>query len=367
MPCAEAVENNNLTDLLVQVMMAGNDYLMAVKSVSTPIYMADLLLLLLALYEAVSVISKRKAAAEKTLIKHFVYTSKKALTIFNMKQAEKGFEATISHVGTLLQYRQYTSIVREHAFTTSNNKATYIAEILISNTSTASLRQKTVQLKGGVYTNRMCSVIFLLVLAASPALISARLAKSYDNFPEESIVTLEETSLAQYITMDDTTEDILGTVNQLISRITALEKTIKHQCQKPVAFHAVRDGAEYAHLGAYQHIVFNTVLLNIGNGYNAHNGIFTAPKAGLYIFSASILSYNGPKTSAFAADIIKDGKTVLARVYGHGVNGLYDQGSATVVTQLKAGEQVWVWLFWTPNDSLYGGRYTTFSGSLISS
>jgi hypothetical protein len=38
MPCAEAVENNNLTDLLVQVMMAGKDYLMAVKSVSTPKY-----------------------------------------------------------------------------------------------------------------------------------------------------------------------------------------------------------------------------------------------------------------------------------------------------------------------------------------
>lgn len=36
MPCAEAVENSNLTELLVQVMVAGKDYLTAVRSVSTP-------------------------------------------------------------------------------------------------------------------------------------------------------------------------------------------------------------------------------------------------------------------------------------------------------------------------------------------
>ncbi|XP_053382256.1 complement C1q-like protein 4 [Mercenaria mercenaria] len=213
----------------------------------------------------------------------------------------------------------------------------------------------------------MCSVIFLLVLAASPALISTRLVNSYDNFPEESIDAREKTSLGPYSTMDDKTDTTDGTTeeNQLITRITALEETIKHLGHKPVAFHAVRDGNEYPHLGINQHIVFGTVLLNIGNGYSAHHGIFTAPKAGLYIFSASILSYNGPKTSLFAADIVKGGY-LLARLYGHGVNGYHDQGSATVVTQLKAGEQVWVRQAWPPNDSLYGGRYTTFSGSLIS-
>lgn len=36
MPCAEAVENNQLTDLLVQVMLAGKDYLLAVKNAPTP-------------------------------------------------------------------------------------------------------------------------------------------------------------------------------------------------------------------------------------------------------------------------------------------------------------------------------------------
>ncbi|XP_045176926.2 complement C1q-like protein 4 [Mercenaria mercenaria] len=226
----------------------------------------------------------------------------------------------------------------------------------------------------------MCSVIFLLVLAAFPALISTRLVNSYDNFPEESIDVRNEISLGPYSTMDDTiedamddttedamgdTEDIFGIVNQLISKVTALEKTIKHRCHRPVAFHAVRDGAVYPHLGVYQHVVFSTVLLNIGNGYNANHGIFTAPKAGLYIFSASILSDNRPATSLFAADIVRNGY-VLARIYGKGVSGYHTQGSATVVTQLTVGQQIWVRLNCCANGSLFGVRYTTFSGSLIS-
>ena len=36
MPCAEALEMSNLTDLLVQVMSAGKDYLVAVKHTTTP-------------------------------------------------------------------------------------------------------------------------------------------------------------------------------------------------------------------------------------------------------------------------------------------------------------------------------------------
>ena len=36
MPCAEALETSSLTDLLVQVMCAGKDYLMAVKHATTP-------------------------------------------------------------------------------------------------------------------------------------------------------------------------------------------------------------------------------------------------------------------------------------------------------------------------------------------
>ncbi|XP_060587198.1 E3 ubiquitin-protein ligase HUWE1-like isoform X3 [Ruditapes philippinarum] len=114
MPCAEAVENNNLTDLLVQVMMAGKDYLMAVKSVSTPKWLAPLLLLL-DLYEKVSVISKRKAEAEKTLAdchtwKWFDDTSGRwcKYSASNNKTIDDAYQAGESSVKFTAGRRRYT-------------------------------------------------------------------------------------------------------------------------------------------------------------------------------------------------------------------------------------------------------------------
>ncbi|XP_046372246.1 E3 ubiquitin-protein ligase HUWE1-like isoform X1 [Haliotis rufescens] len=62
MPCAEAVENGKFLDLLIQVLNEGQEYLSNLKDPSTPKWMAPLLLLL-DLFEKVSVISKRKSEA----------------------------------------------------------------------------------------------------------------------------------------------------------------------------------------------------------------------------------------------------------------------------------------------------------------
>ena len=36
-------------------------------------------------------------------------------------------------------------------------------------------------------------------------------------------------------------------------------------------------------------VVYNRVDLNVGNGYDVKNGVFTAPVAGLYVFNAGML------------------------------------------------------------------------------
>ncbi|XP_060568793.1 complement C1q-like protein 4 [Ruditapes philippinarum] len=58
------------------------------------------------------------------------------------------------------------------------------------------------------------------------------------------------------------------------------------QNQTPVAFTAYLDH-RITNLGADQAIVYNKVLLNQGAAYNVYNGVFTAPKSGVYIFSWS--------------------------------------------------------------------------------
>ncbi|XP_053383320.1 uncharacterized protein LOC128549779 [Mercenaria mercenaria] len=132
-----------------------------------------------------------------------------------------------------------------------------------------------------------------------------------------------------------------------------------------VAFHAVNTHGEIAHIGVGQNIHFETVLLNLNNGFHPQHGVFIAPTAGLYIFSTSVLSFSGQTTSLFAADLVKNG-AILGRAYGHGDNGYHDRGSVTAVTQIAAGDEVWVRLHCCADDSLYGGYYTTFTGALLS-
>ncbi|XP_060588097.1 multimerin-2-like [Ruditapes philippinarum] len=130
-----------------------------------------------------------------------------------------------------------------------------------------------------------------------------------------------------------------------------------------VAFHAVVGaGSVVPHSGINQTVVFETVLLNINNGYHSHLGLFVAPTAGLYIFSTSVL--DGDSKPLIHADLVKNGNA-LARAYGHGNGGYPEQGSVTVVTQLNAGDEVWVRLSCCQGSPVTGNRYTSFTGALL--
>ncbi|XP_045166062.2 uncharacterized protein LOC123529683 [Mercenaria mercenaria] len=126
-----------------------------------------------------------------------------------------------------------------------------------------------------------------------------------------------------------------------------------------VAFHAVIDLGHVSHIGIHQNIVFESVLLNLASSYHVQHGIFIAPTNGLYLFSTSIMADNNGKI--IYTELVKNG-AVLARTQGQGHSGSHDQGSVTVVTQLNASDEVWVRLHCCADDSLYGERYSTFTG-----
>lgn len=71
-----------------------------------------------------------------------------------------------------------------------------------------------------------------------------------------------------------------------------------------VAFHAVLTGHEHPDLGSNQVVIFDSVKLNIGDGYHPNHGLFIAPMDGVYVFSASVLSFVDPKPE-FGASIAK--------------------------------------------------------------
>lgn len=131
----------------------------------------------------------------------------------------------------------------------------------------------------------------------------------------------------------------------------------------PVAFHAVMAIHDKAHIGINQHIVFEDELLNLGNAYHKLHGTFIAPISGIYVFSVSIMTSVDPYPEV-QASVMKN-TTELARVFGHGDNGRHDQGSVTVTVQLDVNDEVWVELIYPADDTIYGGRFTSFTGFLL--
>ena len=95
---------------------------------------------------------------------------------------------------------------------------------------------------------------------------------------------------------------------------------------------------------------FDRAITNIGNGYNPHAGVFTAPLTGVYAFSLIVMvpHAHGP----LRLSIMKEGAT-LDRVFVRDTDNPDDRGSALVTTQLAAGEQVWVQQY--RGDAVRGG------------
>ncbi|KAK7115298.1 cerebellin-1-like isoform X2 [Littorina saxatilis] len=106
-------------------------------------------------------------------------------------------------------------------------------------------------------------------------------------------------------------------------------------------------------------VVFDTVITNNGEAYNAETGKFTAPVPGTYVFYATILS--GYNTKVETAIIINDKE--VARMYS-GAHDAHGSGSNAAIVNLKNGDSVWVRLLYQGGNHVHG-YYSTFSGAIM--
>ena len=107
------------------------------------------------------------------------------------------------------------------------------------------------------------------------------------------------------------------------------------------------------------------ILLNDGQTYNSHNGIFTVPKAGVYLLTFTI------STNELDHWIIVQIKVNNELIVEAGVDSKYtrhtEMGGNTVIVPLNGGESVWLEVTDSSQGTLFGGirRETTFSGVLL--
>uniref|UniRef100_A0A8W8NW07 C1q domain-containing protein n=1 Tax=Magallana gigas TaxID=29159 RepID=A0A8W8NW07_MAGGI len=123
-----------------------------------------------------------------------------------------------------------------------------------------------------------------------------------------------------------------------------------------IAFDA-RLGKSIRNLATKGRVVFDTVNLNQGLGYDASTGVFTVPSGGIYVFEWTVLAWQG-----------LEGHTALTvndqfKSWNHchsGKSNNFRSCSKMGVMKLQKGDKVWIAVF-NGSANIYN-TYTSFSG-----
>ena len=107
-------------------------------------------------------------------------------------------------------------------------------------------------------------------------------------------------------------------------------------------------------------VVYDRVVTNKGSAYNAADGVFTAPRAGVYIFIWNSMT---DRDHYCELDLCKNGNYVHLTAYSDARSGYVDGGSMSVVLELTTGDRVWVRS--RRCGYLYGGDFIYFTGCQI--
>ncbi|XP_022061487.2 C1q-related factor-like [Acanthochromis polyacanthus] len=113
-------------------------------------------------------------------------------------------------------------------------------------------------------------------------------------------------------------------------------------------------------------VIYRTVFLNLGDGYNMSTGVFTVPRSGVYSLALTVYSDAGtPGGSLAACATLQVNGKVVAGPSERNMQDQEDSVTIVVALHLKAGDKVAVNLpigcFLCDDKS----HYNTFSGFLL--
>ncbi|XP_052100786.1 cerebellin-2-like [Mytilus californianus] len=106
-------------------------------------------------------------------------------------------------------------------------------------------------------------------------------------------------------------------------------------------------------------VKFDSILTNIGNGYDANSGVFTAPRKGTYIFAVSFVA--GNRNEWLELTLAKNNNRL---VRGHAAYAPFTTGSLEAILELEKGDRISI-IQPRPSGHILGENYSMFSGHLI--
>jgi hypothetical protein len=127
----------------------------------------------------------------------------------------------------------------------------------------------------------------------------------------------------------------------------------------PVAFFAKMD-ENLEHAGVHQNFIFEVVAINIGNGYNNKSGAFVAPVSGIYVFSATLVSFSNVNAQV---RFMWNGQPMTVMIVSGAGSG-QDTISQTIVLPVRKGDVFTIQNI-DSDKSFIGGARSMFSGFLL--
>lgn len=196
-----------------------------------------------------------------------------------------------------------------------------------------------------------------------------RLEHKLINYRSQFLSNITTSKTAVQVALEEKFKNVTKDIYKILSSTNAhIEKKmsdlILHNSNqqtgtwKPIAFSsALRKNVNRT--GSF--VRFDHVITNIGSGYDAMKGIFTAPSDGYYMFICSFLTANG----CVNIRVMKN-KNEIVRSYAAQNGHEEDSGLISVIVDLKQGDHIGVKLVsrWT-TGLLRGDLYSVFSGFMV--
>ncbi|XP_078317282.1 uncharacterized protein LOC111103848 [Crassostrea virginica] len=107
-------------------------------------------------------------------------------------------------------------------------------------------------------------------------------------------------------------------------------------------------------------LIFDKVILNVGNGYNPSTGIFTSPVAGTFVFYVTAVEYS--KQDLYVDIVLNSVSKVRTMGYS---DAAYQTGTNMVILNLQKGDSVWVRHYSGKGYYTSSAPVTTFTGFLV--
>ena len=112
----------------------------------------------------------------------------------------------------------------------------------------------------------------------------------------------------------------------------------RHANTSHIAF-SVYLGHDILHTAPGDTIKCDQIILNDGNGYNSHTGIFTARITGVYLFSFSVAVYD--KARLIGVKLVVDNRNIVDAVVGS-LSTSHTMSRHTAIAQVNENESVWL-------------------------